>query len=156
MEITLAEQTGCFLYSCLFGACMSVLYDLFRAVRVIFRFGKVATFFEDVLYFFVLGVITFGFILIVNEGELRGYIFLGEFLGWLIYHLTVGNITIRVLCWLLERFGRLCRAIWRKMLAPLFRPVKKIFRGKGLKKKKEKKHIKKDRQKTKKPLKDTA
>ncbi len=153
MEITLAEQTSCFFYSCLFGACMSLLYDLFRSVRIIFRFGKAATFFHDILYFFLVGVLTFGFILVVNHGELRAYLFLGEFLGWLLYHLTVGNVTIRFLCWLVSLFRRFCRMIWTRIIKPVFRPLRKLLRRGVKKPKKAKKNTKKDAQIRKKPLK---
>lgn len=154
MEITLAEQTSCFLYSCLFGACMSLVYDFFRAVRVIFHFGKVATFFEDVIYFFALGVVTFGFVIVVNDGELRGYIFLGAFLGWIIYHLSVGNITIRALCWAMGMFHRFLRFLWRRVFAPMFRPWKKLLQKRKPKAKKCEKRPKKHLQKRKKLLQD--
>lgn len=140
MEITLAGQTSCFFYSCLFGACMSLLYDFFRAARVILRFGKVATFFEDIFYFFALGVLTFGFVIIVNDGELRGFIFLGIFLGWVIYHFSAGNLTIRALCWVMEMIRRFFRLIWRRAFLPLLRPIKnRLQRQKANKKEKRQK-----------------
>ncbi len=125
MEITLAGQTTCFLYSCLFGACMSLLYDFFRALRVILHFGKIATFFEDIFYFFTLGVVTFGFVIVVNDGELRGYIFLGAFLGWIFTIFRLEILTIRALCWMMEMIRRFFHMIWRRIFVPMLRPMKK-------------------------------
>ena len=155
MEITLAGQTTCFLYSCLFGACMSLLYDFFRALRVILHFGKIATFFEDIFYFFILGVLTFGFVIIVNDGELRGYIFLGAFLGWILYHLSVGNLTIRALCWMMEMIRRFFHMIWRRIFVPMLRPIKRMIPKRSPKAKKKEKRPKKHLQKRKKNLKHT-
>lgn len=119
MEITVASQTQAFLLSCAFGAVLSVLYDLFRIVRILTRARRGFTAFLDVLYFLLCGVFTFAFIMAANGGQVRGYVFLGELLGWVVYHLTLGNLFVRLLLLVLKVVGRFFRFLYRHTLSPL-------------------------------------
>lgn len=53
-------------------------------------------FFQDILYFIVSGVVTFIFILGFNSGDSRFYILAGEGIGWIVYHLTIGELIYRM------------------------------------------------------------
>ncbi len=48
-------------------------------------------FFQDIIYFIISGLITFLFVLKFNHGEVRFYILAGEGIGWIIYHITLGE-----------------------------------------------------------------
>lgn len=80
-----------FIYSCIFGSFLSLVYDLFRILRLFMcKFWSV--FIQDMIYFLISGVGTFLFILYFNFGEIRFYILVGEIIGWLIYYLTFGSL----------------------------------------------------------------
>ena len=113
MHITLTEQACAFLYSCAFGAALSILYDLFRLVRMLTGAGRVLTAALDLFYFFACGVFTFAFIMAVTGGEVRGYIYFGELLGWLLYHLTLGNLFVKFLALLAKGISRLLEGVFR-------------------------------------------
>lgn len=53
---------------------------------------NIAVFVQDVLYFIISGIITFIFVLGVNSGDSRFYILAGEGIGWIIYHITLGEM----------------------------------------------------------------
>ncbi len=53
-------------------------------------------FFQDILYFVVSGIITFIFILGFNSGDSRFYILAGEGIGWIVYHVTIGELIYRM------------------------------------------------------------
>lgn len=95
MEHNFMNQLIIFGYSCILGAVLGVLYDLFRIIRMIINTRNIAMFVQDVIYFVVSGLITFAFVLAFNRGESRFYILAGEGIGWIAYHLTLGEFAYR-------------------------------------------------------------
>ena len=55
----------------------------------------IGIFIQDVIYFIISGVVTFLFVLGMNKGEARFYILAGEGIGWIAYHLTIGELVYR-------------------------------------------------------------
>ncbi len=92
MNETLAMQLVIFGYSCVLGAGLGLLYDFFRIVRMMINPRNIAIFIQDVIYFIISGLITFLFVLGFNRGEARFYILAGEGIGWIIYHITLGEV----------------------------------------------------------------
>ena len=91
MNQSVTVQTMIFACSCILGAGLGILYDVFRIIRMVINSKSVAIFVEDVIYFILSGIITFVFVLKINSGESRFYILAGEGIGWIAYHLTLGN-----------------------------------------------------------------
>lgn len=79
---TLSEQTVYFFASVVFGAALSALYGLVRLIRVLVdrNFFDVIS---DILFFIAAGVLTSLFALPFNKGDVRGFIVLGEAIGFL-------------------------------------------------------------------------
>ena len=92
MSETLATQLLVFSYSCILGASLGLLYDFFRIIRMTINPRNIAMFVQDVIYFIISGLITFLFVLKFNNGEARFYILAGEGIGWIAYHITLGEI----------------------------------------------------------------
>ena len=92
MQQSIASQVMVFVYSLALGVLLGVTYDVFRIIRMIINSKNIAVFIQDVLYFIISGVITFLFVLGVNSGNSRFYILAGEGIGWIIYHVTLGEI----------------------------------------------------------------
>ncbi len=82
-------------YSCVLGAGLGLLYDFFRIIRMMINPRNIAIFVQDVIYFIISGVITFLFVLGFNRGEARFYILAGEGIGWILYHITLGELIYR-------------------------------------------------------------
>lgn len=80
------------LYSLALGALLGVFYDVFRIIRLFANPKNLSVFIQDIIYFLVSGFITFLFVLILNYGESRFYILAGEALGWILYHISLGDI----------------------------------------------------------------
>ncbi len=96
MEITLFSQTTFFLLSILLGAALSLLFDVIRVVNAVLKDNLRRVFFEDIFYFIISAVVTFIYILIVNMGEIRIYIIVGEIIGWVLYRFTIGNFIFKI------------------------------------------------------------
>ncbi len=92
MNETLASQLLIFGYSCILGTGLGLLYDFFRIIRMMINPRNIAVFIQDVIYFIISGIITFLFVLGFNRGEARFYILAGEGIGWIVYHITLGEI----------------------------------------------------------------
>ncbi len=118
MQQTLTEQILIFLYSCLLGITLGLLYDAFRIIRMIINSMSIMIFFQDILYFIVSGIVTFIFILGFNSGDSRFYILAGEGIGWIGYHLTIGELIYRMSNKTVKAFknllGKLKNKIMRK------------------------------------------
>ena len=91
MQQSIASQVLVFVYSLFLGVLLGITYDIFRIIRMVINSKNIAVFIQDVLYFIISGVITFLFVLGVNNGDSRFYVLAGEGIGWIIYHITLGN-----------------------------------------------------------------
>lgn len=145
MQITLSNQIYVFVIACLFGVILGIIYDLFRILRIVIRWTKIQIIFQDILYFSLSGVLTFLFMLAVNLGEVRLYIVVGEFLGWLVYYLTVGELVLKGTLFVVRILEKVFRKIKQKLFLPLV-PVFEKLRNKLMSSimmlKKDKKNIK--------------
>lgn len=92
----LNEQFIIFLYLILLGVFLGFIYDIFRISRVIINTKTIIIFFQDIIYFILCACITFGFILIFNNGEFRFYIIMSECIGWSVYYLTFGEFIYKI------------------------------------------------------------
>ena len=119
----IAGEAMLFLTSCLLGAALGVVYDLFRAVRLLFPPGAGLAFAEDGLFFGVVGVAEFVFFLNHTYGQLRVFLLIGQGLGFLIYYLTVGRA---VYCVMLH-LSRIIRGCLQRVWKALVWIVNKIF-----------------------------
>ncbi|MBR2868572.1 MAG: spore cortex biosynthesis protein YabQ [Clostridia bacterium] len=106
-------QVSRFFYSLGFGFLLGILYDVFRIVRLAVSDAKPFVAVMDFLYFFVCGILSFFFVLVTDEGNLRIYTVLGEVLGWMIYYFSFGVLAMRVSAVAVSGIRRLIRLIFR-------------------------------------------
>ena len=121
MRINLADQTVTFLIACCFGVAFGVLYDFFRVFRLIRKSGKLAIFFQDIVFFVLCAGGTFVLMLARCMGEMRFYIIAGEILGFFIYFLTVGEMVVRVTRRVAEVVGRIAAWVRGTFFSPAAR-----------------------------------
>ncbi len=115
-EISNNTQLYSFFISCIFGAGYCAFYDVFRVVRKIITHTTVIIFFQDILYFTVIGIVTFLLQLAFSAGEIRAYLLLGILLGFVIYNFTlslsVRKISVFLLNRLIKVIGVILRHVW--------------------------------------------
>lgn len=121
----LAAQTQIFLYSLGFGFLFGVLYDAFRMFRLIISNSKVFAFVADILYFSLGSFLTFCFIMVVDSGKIRLYVFAGEILGWLIWYFSLGAIILRFVNTVISSVRRLFSAVLRPVKRVMHRTMRK-------------------------------
>ena len=107
------QQCGCFL---IFGIFAGLCYEPLRILRMLLRHNAVVCFFEDLLYFSLVGLAAFITSLWVGIGYFRIYYVVFAFLGACFYFLTLGMLINRI-------FRKLSGAIKRGICA-LFKKIK--------------------------------
>jgi len=85
MILSVSEQVIVFLWATASGMAIAFVYDLFRIFRKAVKTSNVAVFVQDMLFWLIACTIMFISIYHSNDGELRGFLFLGTFLGAVLY-----------------------------------------------------------------------
>ena len=79
------------------GLIIGFLYDLYRLFRYYRKPKKVATFFEDFIFWVIVSLISLYILLNSNYGELRGFIFIGFVTGAVLYYTLFSGLIINTL-----------------------------------------------------------
>ncbi len=119
MYMALAPSTLLFFYSILTGAVLGVVYDIFRILRIACPPKKIAIIVQDVIFALICIITTLMFLQFFTNGALRFFVLIGEFLGFLLYYLTIGVIVIKT--------ARVIINIVKKIIYIVIWPFRKIF-----------------------------
>ncbi|MGN1415947.1 MAG: spore cortex biosynthesis protein YabQ [Oscillospiraceae bacterium] len=116
---TVPQQVFIFLCSVILGGALGVVYDVFRAVRIIFPFlgRKIPTAAADILYMIIFGLAVFLLSALMGRGVVRFFCIAGAAIGAVLYLTAVGNTVTGLL-------RRLCGGL-RKAFSKLKRTAKK-------------------------------
>lgn len=75
----------------LMGALIGLLFDVYRITRGMVRPKGALTALGDMAFWFISAGLTFWFLLLINRGEVRFYIFLALLAGFILYRFTFGK-----------------------------------------------------------------
>lgn len=127
MELTIASQTWMFLLSILVGAVLGVCYDAFRILRLAVQHPSGVVVIEDVLYAVICAVVSFGYLLVMDCGEIRLFVLVGELIGAVLYFCTLSVLLIAVSKQIISAIKWFFTQLYRIFLAPIVRFFKYIF-----------------------------
>lgn len=122
----LSSQAYAFLCTAAGGMAIALLYDTFRIFRKTIKTGILAAYIQDLLYWLIVAVIMFMTIYYSNDGELRAYLFLGTFLGVLLYALMFSRIVMRSSMLIIRMAVKLFKFIFLVISYPI-RLILRIF-----------------------------
>ena len=111
MPVEISTQAYTFLYSILCGMLIGFIYDVFRIKRKTIKTGALFIYIEDLTYWIIVAAIVFALIFYSNDGEIRGYIFIGAIIGVTLYMLLFSNIIVNLSVRVLDLLGRIIRFI---------------------------------------------
>lgn len=114
---TVSEELRLFGMSCIMGAALGPVFDVFRAFRLILRHNDALTAIEDVLFFMLYAAALIVFSQLAARSEMRLYFAVGNVLGFAVYHFTVGSVVLRTISKLIG----MIRAVFRLFFIPLRR-----------------------------------
>ena len=78
------------------GRRIAILFDIFRILRKSFKTIDFITYIQDFLFWLLAGAILLYSIFSFNNGELRGYIFIGVILGIILYMLILSKYFVKI------------------------------------------------------------
>lgn len=103
-----------FLYFTVSGMISGLIFDLFRCKRKNFKTSNLLVYFEDLIFWVIIGGIAIYTSYISCNGQVRVFMLISMLLGSFIYFLTFGKLCYKV-------FENLCRYI--KRLLELFSKI---------------------------------
>lgn len=114
MSVNVNREVCVFLVSFLCGIICSVLFDLFRASRSVYRQSAVIIGLSDLFFWLVSCTLCYACIFVFNNGKLRFYEFAAVILGSFIYFLTLST----VVKYIFVNFFKIIRFIFKILLTP--------------------------------------
>lgn len=124
------SQAILFLLFALDGVIVGILFDFFRILRRSFSTGNILTSIEDIIFWISVGIILLYSIFVFNNGVIRGYMFLGVFLGVALYMLTLSKIFIKINVFIIQILKKFIGIIIKILETPIkiiWKITRKIF-----------------------------
>jgi len=91
----LENQVYLFFIFILNGFLIGIVFDTFRILRKSFKTTDIITYIQDIIFWIITASIILYSIFKFNNGELRGFIFIGIFIGIFIYLLLFSKSFIK-------------------------------------------------------------
>jgi spore cortex biosynthesis protein YabQ len=89
------NQTYVFLCSLFVGVILAVIFDFFRILRRKGNTPNYMVYIQDIIYWIIVTFIIIMSAFITNDGELRGYMFIGYILGAVVYIVTISQYILK-------------------------------------------------------------
>ncbi len=118
MLVSVSNQAYVFLNCILGGLLVGLLFDIFRLSRKYLSSKDIVTYIEDILFWFLVGAIVLLTAFFSNNGEIRGYVLLGIFLGAVFYFLVFSRLILNTLSRLVDLVVRILRFLARAAKGP--------------------------------------
>lgn len=128
MQINLPSEVYAFLWSILSGVLAGLIFDIFRISRKFIKTNDIITYIEDIAFWMVVGIIMLLTAFYFNNGEIRGYIFLGMFLGATLYFLTISNFFMKMVSIILSYLIKIITYISKLIYKPIAFICKLVYK----------------------------
>lgn len=123
----ITNQACIFAIFIIVGIIIGILFDIFRVLRKSIKTNDIITYIQDILFCILTGIILLYAIFMLNNGEIRIYMFLAIFFGILMYILTISKYFININVWLLTHIIALFKKILNILSIP-FKLLVKLFK----------------------------
>ncbi len=122
----IVEQVYIFFYAVLAGGILAFLYDILRIKRRAIKTNVVILSVEDIIYWMLSAIIVFLTVYNSNNGQMRGFIFIGNILGVTLYLSLFSKIVIASSMMVINFIKKVLLFIWNVVTYP-FKILFKIF-----------------------------
>ena len=95
-EININNQFTTLLLSICLGCIGCVGYDVLRASRKAGFNSNIMVFITDIIFWVVNAFITFIFLIARTNGEIRGYVLVGELIGFVIFRISLSRFVLSI------------------------------------------------------------
>lgn len=139
MDITSKIQVYIFATSLYGGLIAGLFYDIYRINRYYFKPKNIATIVEDFIFWIGIALIFFYILNKSNWIELRAYVFIGFFVGGIIYLKILSKIFFPFLIKLLDKITAIIKEMTNFIVLPfkyinkkIGPKIRKLKRSKGI------------------------
>lgn len=122
--ILIAEQVYIFLYAILAGCIVTFLYDIIRIKRRAIKTNTIIISLEDILFWLIAAILVFLTVYSSNDGQMRGFILIGNILGVVFYLSLLSRFVIASSMIVINFLKKLILFVWMVISYPF----KLIFR----------------------------
>lgn len=146
-EIDNYDQVITFLLSLCLGAMCCALYDILRALRKVCLNSFLAVNLCDILLWIIYAFATFIFLISRTNGEIRGYVILGEAIGFVLFRISLSKILFKSLSFIFIKLtaikrkigtvmsvfyikSEICVSKTLKYIIKIFKSIKKVLKSK--------------------------
>jgi spore cortex biosynthesis protein YabQ len=98
----IANQVYVFFWSILVGVVLALIFDFFRISRRKGTTKNFVVYIQDVLYWIIVAIIIIISAFVTNDGELRGYMFIGYAIGAIFYLILFSKLFIKIIGGILD------------------------------------------------------
>ena len=119
------NQANLFLIFIINGLIIGLVFDVFRILRKSFKTSDIITVAEDILFWIITGVIVLYSIFVFNNGQIRFFMFIGIFLGVMLYMLILSKYIIKVSVTIITILKKIVLFIIKILIYP-FKTIYKI------------------------------
>ena len=113
------NQANLFLIFAINGVIIGLLFDIFRILRKSFKTSDIITIIEDILFWILTGFIILYSIFVFNNGEIRFFMFIGIFLGVMLYMLLLSRYIIKVSVTIISVVKKVLGFIFKILIFPI-------------------------------------
>jgi len=106
---------------------IAFIYDVFRIKRKAIKTSNLIVYFEDFVYWILVALVLFAVVYISNDGELRGYIFIGALIGIVLYTLLLSRIVMTIFLFTIKIIYKFFSTVCIILLLP-FKILYKILK----------------------------
>jgi spore cortex biosynthesis protein YabQ len=114
-----SDELKLFLMSCILGTALGLFYDIFRSMRLLFRHPPALTAAEDISFCLLWGISLTAFASAIALGRLRGFMFIGSILGFVLYIVSMGRIV--------TGFMKKLLSLLQSLFSFIFSPLNKCY-----------------------------
>lgn len=115
----ISNEFNVFLSFVLIGIIISFIFDFFRILRCVYKTPDCVTILEDIAFWLISGIILLLGIFVLNDGNIRAYLFLGLFSGICLYIVFISKNIMKVGTKILNLFNK-------KLFIPIYRLINSI------------------------------
>jgi len=129
--LSTSNQAYVFLSTVYAGFIIGFFYDCCRIVRKMIKAGVIVTGILDLVFWSMMGMLSFLVIFYVNDGDVRLYNIAGFAIGWILYILALSPFVMKALNWIYKTLARAFNWLMKILLWPfhmLLRGMAFLFR----------------------------
>ena len=90
------NQLHLFIFFLIDGIIIGIIFDIFRILRKTFKHKDFVIYLQDILFWILTGILLLYTTFIFNDSEIRLYMILSSFLGFIIYLFTISKFFINI------------------------------------------------------------